>query len=241
MFWLPPLIVAPFAGSVAGVMIRRLPAHRPVGLARSSCDHCNAPLAARDLIPLVSFAVLRGRCRRCGAPIAREHLAVELAAIAIALWAISATNSQPDLWAACALGWTLLTLAWIDAKHLILPDVLTLPLIVAGLCFTWWLTPAALASHALGAIAGYLSFRAIALIYRTLRGREGLGAGDAKLLAAAGAWVGLAALPDLITAAALLGLAIAIAARTTTKWPPASAIPFGPALALATFVSRLYR
>ncbi len=246
VFWLPPLLVAPFAGSVAGVMVRRLPAGRPVGMARSACDHCNQTLAPRDLIPLISIALLRGRCRTCGGPIARFHLAIELAAVAITLWAISATRTPSELWTACGLGWTLLALAWIDAEHLILPDVLTLPLIIAGLCVTWWLTPAALTAHALGAIAGYLGFRAIALTYRALRGREGLGAGDAKLLAAAGAWVGIAALPDLILAAGLLGLAVAIAARSPaarsiTVWPPGAAIPFGPALALATFIIRLYR
>jgi leader peptidase (prepilin peptidase)/N-methyltransferase len=246
VFWLPPLLVAPFAGSVAGVMVRRLPHRRPVGLARSACDHCNQPLAPHDLIPLVSIVLLRGRCRICNAPIARFHLAIELAAVAIALWAISATRTPSALWTACGLGWTLLALAWIDAEHLILPDALTLPLIIAGLAVTWWLNPAALASHALGAIAGYLGFRAIALTYRALRGREGLGAGDAKLLAAAGGWVGIAALPDLILAAGLLGLAVAIAARSPaarsiTVWPPGAAIPFGPALALATFIVRLYR
>jgi leader peptidase (prepilin peptidase)/N-methyltransferase len=250
--WLLPILVAPFIGSVAGVMIRRLPAGRPVGLARSACEQCGHALSPRDLVPLASFALLRGTCRFCGHKIARFHVAVELAAVAVALWAASALwipgawLGAPQLWANCGLGWALLTLAWIDAEHFILPDVLTLPLIVAGLGVTWWLEPAALTGHALGAIAGYVGFRALALSYRAVRGRDGLGAGDAKLLAAAGAWVGIGALPDLILIAGLLGLAFALAARGRSArfgpaWAADAAIPFGPALALATFVTRLYR
>lgn len=240
--WLLPLVAAPFVGSVLGVLIRRLPDHRPVALARSECETCHHVLGWPDLVPLVSFAALRGRCRFCRAPIARFHLAVELAALAIAAITVAFPASGVDtarLWAECGFGWTLLALAWIDVEHMILPDVLTLPLVVAGLAVTWWFDPGALAAHALGAIAGYAGFRAIALAYRELRGMDGLGAGDAKLLAAAGAWVGLAALPRLVLAAALLGIVMALAARRRVA--RGGAVAFGPALALAAFLVSLYR
>lgn len=213
-----------------------------MALARSECESCHQVVAWTDLMPIVSFLALRGRCRFCHARIARFHLAVELAAIAVAACAAIATADTSRLWVACGFGWTLLALAWIDAEHLVLPDAMTLPLLVAGLCVTWWLTPYALAAHTLGAIVGYAGFRAIALAYRALRGQDGLGGGDAKLLAAAGAWVGIVALPRLVLAAALLGIVIVLAGRRGHwRGHAAAAVPFGPALALAAFITYLYR
>lgn len=239
-----PLLVAPFIGSLLGVLILRLPARRPVALARSQCDTCHRRLWPRDLLPILGYIRLRGRCRFCHAAIPPFHLAVELAALALAALVILAGHGT-SVWPDCALAWTLLALAWIDFEHFLLPDVLTLPLLVAGLCVTWWLTPAALASHALGAIAGYLAFRAIELGYQRLRGRPGLGQGDAKLLAAGGAWLGLAALPMVVLVAALLGIALALPALLAPGWGQAgmrltTKLPFGPALALAILLLRLF-
>jgi leader peptidase (prepilin peptidase) / N-methyltransferase len=185
-------------------------------------------------VPLLSFAVLGGRCRWCHAPIALAHPLVELACLGIAAWAVLADGDPRLIWLDCILGWTLLALGWIDWEHMVLPDALTLPLILAGLGATWLLDPVALAGHALAAAAGYLSFRAIELAYRRLRGRDGLGEGDAKLLAAAGAWVGLAPLPTVVLTAALAGLAIAAALQLGGRRPDGgSALPFGPALCVA--------
>lgn len=233
-----PLVAAPFVGSFLGVLIRRLPAGRPVAWARSACEACGEPLGARDLVPLASFLVLRGRCRACGAPIPRFHVAVELAALAIAAVAAAAFPDDPAwLWLSCGLGWTLLALAWIDWDHLFLPDVLTLPLVVAGLLAMAWLAPEALTGHAIGAAAGYGAFRAIALAYRAARGRDGLGQGDAKLLAAAGAWLGWEALPDTVLVAALLGLAFAgWRALRHGRLDAAERLPFGPCLAVALWL-----
>ena len=229
MEWVWPLMAAPFIGSLVGVLILRLPADRPVGLARSACDGCGAPIAFYDLVPLLSFAALRGRCRRCGGAIAPFHWHVELASVLVPLSALAAGLAGPALWAACAAGWTLLALGWIDADCMLLPDALTLPLLLAGLGASWWLLPEALADHALAAGLGWLSLWMLAWIYRRVRGREGLGEGDAKLLGALGAWVGLAGLPIVLLGAALAGLlrlrGEAIDAST--------ALPFGPFLALA--------
>ncbi len=231
-----PLLAAPFAGSFLGVLIRRLPQDRPWMMVRSACDGCGAPLQARDLVPLASYAALRGRCRRCGRAIGRFHPAVELAAIAIAAWAAWADPDQ--VWQNCLLGWGLLALAWIDLEHMRLPDVLTLPLIPAGLAAAWWADPALAGGHALAAAAGYLLFRTVAWTYRRVRGREGLGQGDAKLLAVAGAWVGLEALPHVLLGAGLLGLGFAaLRWRRAVRGAP---VPLGPALALALWVVRLH-
>jgi leader peptidase (prepilin peptidase)/N-methyltransferase len=164
--WLLPAIVAPFVGSFLGVLIRRLPAGRPVGLARSACEACGHGLGPLEMVPIASFLVLRGRCRACGARIAPAHLGVEVAALAVALAAGAVLAEPGPLWAGCVLGWTVLALAWIDMRHFLLPDVLTLPLVLAGLAATWALQPDALADHALAAALGYLALRGLGAAYR---------------------------------------------------------------------------
>jgi len=236
-----PLLLSPFIGSFLGVVIRRLPLGLPIALARSACEGCGRLLPPQDLVPLLSFALLRGRCRFCRAGIARFHVWIELAAIAVAAWATLITPDAGALWINCALGWWLLALAWIDRDHLRLPDALTLPLLVLGLMASWWLgDPDAAADHALAAAVGYLAFRGVALAYRMLRQREGLGQGDAKLLAAAGAWVGLAGLPTVVLGAAMIALATTLLQRLFQRQAADTPIPFGPYLALATWLVRLY-
>lgn len=241
--WLPPLLLAPFVGSFLGVLVRRLPRGEPVVVARSRCESCGRTLGPAELVPLASYALLRGRCRGCAAPIAPFHPGVELAALAVALWAVLAADGAPParLWADLGLGWTLLALAWIDLEHGRLPDVLTLPLVVAGLLATWAVEPAALLDHALGAVLGYAAFALLTLAYRAWRGREGLGGGDAKLLAAAGAWVGWGGLDLVVVIGALAGLATALLLRRPgVPLGAATAVPFGPGLALGLWLVRLH-
>lgn len=238
--WAWAALAAPFAGSLMGVLARRLPAGRSVGMARSACDSCGATLGAHELVPVLSYALQRGRCRHCNAPIGVFHLAMELAAVGIALWAASVFGGAA-LWASCILGWMLLALAVCDWETFRLPDALTLPLLLLGLGTTWWLWPEAVADRALAAALGYLAFRGVALLYRRLRKRDGLGAGDAKLLAAAGAWLGVAALSWVVLLAAVIGLALAGAlALRHRRVSGRLMIPFGPCLALATWLLWLY-
>jgi leader peptidase (prepilin peptidase)/N-methyltransferase len=239
--WLPPLVLAPFVGSFLGVLIRDLPAGRMGAIRRSACETCGHRLGPAELLPIVSFMLQGGRCRHCGDRIAGRHLAVELGAVGVAVWAASALPDAATLWAGCLLGWTLLALGWIDWEHMRLPDVLTLPLLLAGLVATWALEPDALIDHAIAAVAGYAAFRLLEIGYRALRGRDGLGQGDAKLAAAAGAWAGLAALPIIVFGAALVGLCIALVVQLRGgRVGAATALPFGPALALALWVVWLY-
>jgi len=235
---LAALLVSPFVGSFLGVVVRRLPLGRSVVSGRSACEACRHPLGVRDLVPLVSYAALRGRCRYCRASIAPMHPAIELASLAVAASAAIADGADnPRLWAGCVLGWTLLTLGWIDWKHLRLPDALTLPLILAGLAVTWRLDPTSLGDHAAAAAGGYTAFRLLGLAYARLRGREGLGQGDAKLLAASGAWVGVEGLPGVLFWGAICGLAIAGVSRLQGhRMTASSAIPFGPCLAASTWL-----
>jgi leader peptidase (prepilin peptidase) / N-methyltransferase len=222
--WSWPLLAAPFVGSFLGVLITRLPSCAPVAMARSACAQCGMRLGALDLVPLVSFAVFRGRCRYCRAPIGLFYLAVELAAAAVALWVVLVDSSTDRIWVDCGLGWTLLALAWIDWTDFLLPDVLTLPLVLAGLASTLTFDSGALTDHCLAAILAY-----------------GLGGGDAKLIAGAGAWCGLAALPLVVLGSALLGLLAALGlALTGRSMTSTTRIPFGPCIALAFWLVRMH-
>ncbi len=238
--WLLPILVSPFIGSFLGVLIQRLPKGEDVVSARSRCDACGHKLGPADMVPLVSYLAARGRCRHCGAGIGGFHLWVELAALAVALWAVTADDGT-RLWADCVLGWTLLALAWIDLRDMILPDVMTLPLVLAGLAWALIAEPERIVDHAVGAAAGWLLFWGVSRLYRILRGRDGLGEGDAKLLAASGAWVTWTGLGPVMQIGALTGLAWALGNRLRgTETTATTAIPFGPPLALATWVVWLY-
>ncbi len=234
------LLAAPIVGSWLGVLVRRWPQGRNVAIARSCCDHCQHVLAPRDLVPLLSFAWLRGRCRYCGGQIGLFHPAIELAAVSIAVAAVAADGGGWGLWIDASLGWALLCAAWIDFETFRLPDIITLCLILAGLGLTWLYQPAALYAHAAAAALGYCGFRLLDYGYLAIRNRQGLGEGDAKLLAAAGAWLGLAALGDVILAAGLIGIGIAMLAGRENGIHREQQIAFGPALALAFFLCRLW-
>jgi len=239
--WVVPLLGAPFVGSFLGVLIARLPTGRPIVVARSACEACGVTLTPRELIPVLSFLLQRGRCRHCGASIARSHLVVELAAIVIVVWTVIVDGDSPWLWVDCLLGWTLLTLAWIDWRWMQLPDVLTLPLVLAGLLVTLRLHPEAAPDHAAAAAAGYAGLRAVGWCYRLIRGRDGIGMGDAKLLAAGGAWLGLSGLLFTILLGAVLGLGMAmLLAAAGRQMRRDSALPFGSCLALAIWLLWLH-
>lgn len=234
------LVLAPFIGSFLGVLILRLPERKPVVLGRSRCPHCRRTLAARDLIPIFSWLVMKRRCRHCGSALGWFYPNIEVAALLVAVWAVAVVPG-PARWATCALGWTLLALAVIDARRMILPDALTLPLIALGLAVAAWLDPSRLMGHAIGATAGFLVFWLIATLYRLLRRREGLGLGDAKLLAAAGAWVSWEGLPGVVLAASLSALVFFLVAAFLGPAPdPSRRLPFGPFLCLGIWLIWLY-
>lgn len=239
--WFAPLCVSPAIGSFLGILIRRLPDGRSASWTRSECETCKGRLSAVDLVPVVSYLVLRGRCRSCGSAIASSHLLVELLGFAVAVWAACVDQDPVSLWSACVLGWTLVALAWIDAEHMRLPDILTLPLMAFGIALHAIVPSYGLIESITGAFAGYASFQAIALAYHGLRGREGLGAGDAKLLSAAGAWLGWSGLPDVVLLAALLAILAVIIMRTTSRFQYwGEALPFGPFLAASLWLNYLY-
>lgn len=224
-------LVAPAVGSFLGVVSDRVPEGQPVVLARSRCDGCGRILGIRDLVPLVSWAARFGWCRCGRMRLGARYPIIELTAVVVVVWAAMVVSGWL-FWVSIALGWTLLALAVIDFRHQLLPDALTLPLIPAGLAVVHVVEPSRLLDHVLAAVAGYAGFAAIALVYHRARGREGLGLGDAKLLAAAGAWLGWAALPSVVVLGAGLALAVALAQTAAgAKLAPTTQLPFGPYLA----------
>jgi leader peptidase (prepilin peptidase) / N-methyltransferase len=234
------VLAAPFIGSFLGVLVDRLPRAQPVVWDRSRCEHCGHSLGMADLVPVASWASSKGHCRYCGAAVTPLYTGIELGALSIAVWAAALTEGL-ELWAGCCLGWGLLALALIDWRDGLLPDAITLPLVALGLAFAAIAAPALLLPHAIGAAAGFASFAVIRALYRWLRRRDGLGFGDVKLLAAAGAWVSWEGLPTVVLIAAVFGLGVALVGAFRGRPVKLDQrLAFGPGLCLGTWLVWLY-
>ncbi|HEX9158861.1 MAG TPA: A24 family peptidase [Rhizomicrobium sp.] len=234
------LLVAPVIGSFLGAMAMRLPERRPVVWARSQCEACGRILTPYELVPLASFVWLRGRCRGCGAAIGTFAFFMELAAIAVVAWAALETSGAV-FFIGCVFGWALLLLAAIDWRTQLLPDVVTFPLLIAGLIASFVLPLGAWGDHVIGAVAGFAALALIAWAYRRLRGRDGLGLGDAKFLAAIGAWVGWQALPAVVLVGSVFGLLFAIGLSLYGRnLRMSDRLPFGVFLAPGAWLVWLY-
>ncbi len=237
------VIAAPFIGSFLTTLAHRLPAGAPIALARSSCPACGETLSPMSLVPVISWMAQRGRCRHCHGRISPTYPLVELTALASAVWTILAMTIASGwvLAASCVLGWTLLALALIDARHFILPDELTLPLGVAGLIVTFAIDKGQFAAHLAAALAGFAVLALVNGLYRRVRGHDGLGLGDAKLLAAGGAWVGLGGLTGIVLIASFTALAWALVQGGLRRhFSARMRIAFGPFLALGIWITWLY-
>ena len=228
-------VLGAIAGSFLSTLILRWPEGRSAMKGRSACDQCGHVLRPWELVPLLSALWLRGKCGRCGAAISNTHFSVELGCAGIgALFMGMAPGIDGFGWA--LLGWVLLTLAIFDWRHFWLPDALTLPLIFLGLTLGMWTNDVALTDRVIGAAAGYGVLLALALGYRAWRGRDGLGLGDAKLLAGLGAWMGWMSLPFLLLIASVLGLlAAGVAAVRGHDVSRTTRVPLGTLLCVAPF------
>lgn len=239
--WWVLLIVAPFVGSFLSVLVVRLPRGEDVVVSRSQCRSCGKRLSPLELLPIVSWLMQGGKCRQCGAKIGWLYPALEIGSAAVVLWAASIGMEGWILVATCVLGWALLALAAMDLRDFILADVLTLPLIGVGLAVVGLSNADAVAWHAAAAVAGFALMVGIGAAYKQLRGREGLGFGDAKLMAAAGAWTGLAGLGTVLLYGSLLTLALAgILRRAGREIDGQTPLPFGAGLATGLWLTWLY-
>ncbi len=197
----------------------------------SHCPQCRAPIRAWQNVPLLSYVLLRGRCAGCAHPISPRYPFVELLSAVLA-GAVAATYG-PTLQTAAGLGlvWTLVALTFIDLDTLYLPDDLTLPLVWAGLLVNVLGGFVGLPDAVCGAVAGYGLLWTVTTVFRLVTGKDGMGAGDFKLLAALGAWLGWAALPNIILLASLLGALCGGIAMLCAGHDRRAPIPFGPFLA----------
>lgn len=198
---------------------------------RSACPQCRHPISALENIPLLSYLFLRGRCAGCGTPISLRYPIVE--AVSGVLSAFAAWHFGFGLAGIAALFfiWALIALTCIDFDTQLLPDTITLPLLWLGLLLNLNGTFTALASAVVGAAAGYLVLWSVYWGFKLLTGKEGMGFGDFKLLAAIGAWLGWTLLPLVILLSSLVGAVVGIALIVLAKRGRNIPIPFGPYLA----------
>lgn len=229
------LVLGLVAGSFLAALILRWPVGRSILHGRSACDGCGRILQVWELVPVISAAFQRGKCRGCGASIDPLHWQVELACGCIGV-AAAILATFPNALGWMLAGWMLLALAVLDARHYWLPDALTLALAFLGLTIGPWLTGVSSAGSIIGALTGYGALMVVALVYRALRGLEGLGLGDAKLLGALGAWMGWQALPLLLFAASALALLWTAGQALIRRQKPhaATMLPLGTFLCIAT-------
>jgi leader peptidase (prepilin peptidase)/N-methyltransferase len=214
---------------------------------RSACPACNAPIAAWHNIPVLSWLLLRGRCASCGAPIAARYPLVELlSGLLTALVAWKFGYGLPAL-LAMLVTWFLIAAAIIDLEHQLLPDSLTLPLLWGGLVASLLPLAGSTASlpvdprsALLGAAAGYLCLWAVYHLFRLATGKEGMGYGDFKLLAALGAWLGWQMLLPIVLASAAVGALTGIALIALRRHERGVPIPFGPFLAAAGWLALMW-
>ncbi len=207
----------------------------------SQCPSCERRITALENIPVLSYLVLRGKCRNCGTRISLRYPAVELlTAIAFVL---IAAHFGPTFQALTGLLFTalLIVLTFIDLDHQLLPDNITLLLLWCGLLFSVWGLHTVPVDAILGAVLGYLSLWAVFHGFKLLTGKEGMGYGDFKLLAALGAWMGWQSLPLIIILSSLVGALIGIATLGLGLLKREEPIPFGPFLASAGFIAFLWR
>jgi leader peptidase (prepilin peptidase)/N-methyltransferase len=207
---------------------------------RSHCPVCQHAISATENIPLLSYIFLRGKCKGCSSPISIRYPLIEIftaLASALVAWHFGPTLQTAG---ALLLVWSLIALAMIDFDTQLLPDSITLPLLWLGLLFNLFGTYTSLASAVIGAMAGYLSLWSIFWLFKLATGKEGMGYGDFKLLAALGAWLGWSMLPTIILLSSLVGAAVGISLIVFARHGRNIPIPFGPYLAAAGVIALLW-
>jgi leader peptidase (prepilin peptidase)/N-methyltransferase len=235
MLVLAAVLLGLVVGSFLNVVIARLPEGRSIVTPRSACPECGALIAWYDNVPLLSFAVLRGRCRRCGGGISWRYPVVEITTGGLFGIAAARFGPTPQLGVALVLLAMLIAITGIDLQHQIIPDVITLPGVVVGV----------LASVAIGAVPWIDSLIGLAVggalfFVIIVASRGGMGGGDLKLAAMLGAFLGWKVMLLAVLVAVLAGGAVAVALLATGRTGRKDAIPFGPFLAAGGVVGLLW-
>jgi len=207
---------------------------------RSACPNCGHQITALENIPVASWIALRGKCSACGAKITARYPVVEILAGAIGAYAAWRYGTSLAALGAMGFGWSLLALTVIDLDTQLLPDDITLPLLWAGLLLNLGGTFAPLGSAVIGAVAGYLALWSVYWAFKLATGKEGMGFGDFKLLAAIGAWLGWQKLPMVILLSSVVGAVVGIGLMVFARHGRDKPIPFGPYLAAAGLIAMLW-
>ena len=230
-FYLFAFIFGAVVGSFLNVCIYRLPAGKSIAFPPSACPQCQTAIRWYDNVPIVSFLLLRGKCRSCGATIAWRYPLVELLnglLTAALMLRFGPTLTFAVFFVFCS---SLVVITFIDLDHQIIPDVISLPGIGIGFLFSFFLPWLSWSNSLLGILAGGGSLLLVAYGYQFLTGKEGMGGGDVKLLAMMGAFLGWRSILFIIFAASLVGSVIGITVMLAQKKDAKLAIPFGPFLA----------
>ena len=209
---------------------------------RSQCPQCGHRIGALENIPVLSYLVLRGRCAACKHPISSRYPIVELVTAALTVAAIVRFGVSAEGLAACIYLWMLIALTFIDFDTQLLPDNLTLPLLWTGLLANLLgaVPSVTLRDAVIGAIAGYLVLWGVYWAFKLIRGKEGMGYGDFKLLAALGAWLGWKALVPIVALSSLVGAAIGICLVAFKGRDHQVPLAFGPYLAIAGAIALFF-
>ena len=264
--WFAPLCLLVFGllvGSFLNVVIYRLPlmlesrwrkdccellevesevAGEPLTLStpNSHCPHCKTPIRPWQNIPVVSYLMLGGKCANCEVSISPRYPILELVTGLLTMALAWYFPLDPALAGAILFTWALISLTMIDVDHQLLPDDITLPLMWLGLAFNVVGTYVSLQDAVIGAMAGYLSLWSVYWAFKLFTGKEGMGYGDFKLLAALGAWLGWQAIPLIILLSSLVGAVVGIALMVVKSRGKDIPIPFGPYLAAAGWIALLW-
>ena len=230
---LPKMMEADWQAQCAELRGEALSEKPPYNLSRprSACPQCGHQITALQNIPLASWIWLRGRCSACGAPISARYPLVELLTALLSAAAAWKWGVSIQTMGALLLVWTLIALAFIDLDTTLLPDSLTLPLLWLGLVFNLGGQFASLTDAVIGAMAGYLLLWSVYWLFKLVTGKEGMGYGDFKLLAALGAWLGWQNLPATLLLSSVVGATIGVVMIVFVKHDRRVPIPFGPYLA----------
>ena len=206
----------------------------------STCPKCGHKIRAWENIPLISWVFLKGKCSNCATPISARYPLVELTTGLLSVWVASFFGYGAAGLIAVLVTWMLIAMTFIDLDKMLLPDELTLPLLWLGLVISLWEVYVPTDQAIIGAAAGYLSLWSVYWAFKLITGKEGMGYGDFKLLAALGAFTGWQGLPTIIILSSLVGATVGITLIVIKKNEASQAIPFGPYLAVAGWITFMY-
>lgn len=207
---------------------------------RSACPCCGHQITAIENIPVISWIALGGKCRKCKNPIPIRYPAIELFTAIVSGLLVWTLGSGAMGMSSLLFAWLLIAMTFIDFDTQLLPDDLTYPLLWAGLIMNINATFVPLQDAVIGAAAGYLVLWAVYWLFKLATGKEGMGYGDFKLLAALGAWLGWTALPGIILLSSVVGAVVGISLIVFAKRGRDKPIPFGPYLAAAGLIAMVY-